>query len=120
MLYLNCFCFRLVAAVLGNLKDTLSEPYQAFLTRPPEETWIPELDYYIQVVKRVVEVISGTNVHSVTDWRFNEFPNAGAHMLYTSCVELMALSAGPTAVANGLLDVVAKGKFLLEFYFYVT
>lgn len=100
----------MVAAVLGNLKDTLSEPYQAFLTRPPEESWIPELDYYIQVVRRVVEVVSGNNLYSVTDWRFNEFPNAGAHILYTSCVELMALSAGPVAVANGLLDVVAKGK----------
>nr|CAI5826619.1 unnamed protein product [Callosobruchus analis] len=100
---------RLVAAVLGNLKETLSEPYQAFLTRPPDDVWLPELDYYIQVVKRVVEVIGGTNSNSMTDWRFNEFPNAGAHILYTSCVELMALSAGPQAVANGLLDVVAKG-----------
>lgn len=99
---------------MGNLKETLSEPYQGFLTRPQEETWIPELDYYMQVVKRVVEVISGTNVHSVTDWRFNEFPNAGAHILYTSCVELMALSAGPTAVANGLLDVVAKGRCFFQ------
>lgn len=43
------------------------------------------------------------------DWRFNEFPNAGAHVLYTTCVELMALSVGPAAVTNGLLDVVARG-----------
>lgn len=49
----------------------------------------------------------------MTDWRFNEFPNAGAHILYTTCVELMALSAGPTAVANGLLDVVAKGYVMI-------
>lgn len=46
---------------------------------------------------------------SQIDWRFNEFPNAGAHVLYTTCVELMGLSAGPTAVGNGLLDVVARG-----------
>nr|CAI5826621.1 unnamed protein product [Callosobruchus analis] len=31
---------RLVAAVLGNLKETLSEPYQAFLTRPPDDVWL--------------------------------------------------------------------------------
>ncbi|CAG9771045.1 unnamed protein product [Ceutorhynchus assimilis] len=102
---------KLVAAVLGNLKETLSEPYQAFLNRNSDEVWAPELDYYIQLVKRVVDILSGTN--SITDWRFNEFPNAGVHILYTTCVELMALSAGPTAVANGLLDVVAKGYVMI-------
>ncbi|EFA00475.1 mediator of RNA polymerase II transcription subunit 23 [Tribolium castaneum] len=100
---------RLVAAVLGTLKDSLSEPYQLYLGRAADEMWTPELDYYIQVVKRVVDILGGATANSVIDWRFNEFPNAGAHILYTSCVELMALSAGPVAVANGLLDVVAKG-----------
>ncbi|KAJ8970204.1 hypothetical protein NQ314_001351 [Rhamnusium bicolor] len=104
---------RLVASVLGNLKETLSEPYQTFLGSAPDEVWVPELDYYIQLVRRVVEVLSGSNANSMTDWRFNEFPNAGAHILYTSCVELMALSAGPSAVANGLLDVVAKGFVMI-------
>lgn len=50
---------RLVAAVLGNLKETLSDPYQLFLTRPPEEVWVPELDYYVQLVKRVVDTLNG-------------------------------------------------------------
>nr|XP_023028639.1 mediator of RNA polymerase II transcription subunit 23 [Leptinotarsa decemlineata] len=104
---------RLVAAVLGSLKETLSEPYQAFLARSPDEVWLPELDYYVQVVRRIVDVIRGTNTNPMPDWRFNEFPNAGAHILYTSCVELMALSAGPPAVANGLLDVVAKGFVMI-------
>ncbi|CAG9857627.1 unnamed protein product [Phyllotreta striolata] len=104
---------KLVAAVLGSLKETLSEPYQAFLKMNAEEIWVPELDYYIQVIRRIVEVIGGTSANSLTDWRFNEFPNAGAHILYTSCVELMALSAGPPAVANGLLDVVAKGYVMI-------
>ncbi|XP_065161273.1 mediator of RNA polymerase II transcription subunit 23 [Atheta coriaria] len=98
---------RLVAAVLGALKETLSEPYQVYLAR--DDVWIPELDYYIQLVKRVVDTISGASPANLTDWRFNEFPNAGAHILYTSCVELMALSAGPPAVANGLLDVILRG-----------
>lgn len=101
---------RLVAAVLGSLKETLSEPYQIFLKRGADEVWVPELDYYIQLVKRVVDTMNGKMANSTTDWRFNEFPNAGAHMLYTTCVELMALSVGATAVANGLLDVVMKGN----------
>ena len=25
------------------------------------------------------------------DWRFNEFPNEGAHALYVTCVEIMGL-----------------------------
>ncbi|XP_044767025.1 mediator of RNA polymerase II transcription subunit 23 [Coccinella septempunctata] len=104
---------RLVAAVLGSLKETLSEPYQIFLKRGAEEVWVPELDYYIQLVRRVVDTMNGKMVNSTTDWRFNEFPNAGAHMLYTTCVELMALSVGATAVANGLLDVVLKGYVLI-------
>ncbi|KAL3284506.1 hypothetical protein HHI36_018665 [Cryptolaemus montrouzieri] len=104
---------RLVAAVLGTLKETLSEPYQLFLKRGPDEVWLPELDYYIQLVKRMVDTLNGDTTNSTTDWRFNEFPNAGAHMLYTTCVELMALSVGATAVANGLLDVVAYGYVLI-------
>lgn len=100
---------NLVAAVLGSLRETLSEPYQNYLGRTVEEVWKPELDYYMQLVKRVVDTLQSASANASTDWRFNEFPNAGAHMLYTTCVELMALSAGPNAVASGLLDVVAKG-----------
>lgn len=44
-----------------------------------------------------------------TDWRFNEFPNAASHVLYVTCVELMALPLSPVAVGNNLLDVVTKG-----------
>lgn len=98
---------RLVGAILGTLKETLTQPYQLYLSR--DDVWVPDLEYYIRLVKRMVETVSGLSQGVQTDWRFNEFPNAGAHMLYTSCVELMALSAGPTAVANGLIDVVLKG-----------
>ncbi|XP_018325242.1 mediator of RNA polymerase II transcription subunit 23 [Agrilus planipennis] len=105
---------RLVAAVLGNLKSALSEPYQMYLTRSPEEVWLPELDYYVQLVKRVVETIMETGSgNTLTDWRFNEFPNAAAYALYTTCVELMALSAGPTMVATSLLDVVLRGSMVI-------
>lgn len=53
--------------------------------------------------------MSGTAHFPATDWRFNEFPNPAAHALYVTCVELMALPVAPDAVANFLLDVVAKG-----------
>lgn len=54
--------------------------------------------------------MSGTVNHfSGVDWRFNEFPNASAHALYATCVELMGLPVGPPLVAGGLLDVLSKG-----------
>ena len=40
------------------------------------------------------------------DWRFNEFPNAAAHALHATCVELMALPITGQVVGSALLDVV--------------
>jgi len=55
---------RLVAAILGALKDirpqgwSVSEPYIAYMdTNSDEITWIPDLDYYIHLVRRIVESI---------------------------------------------------------------
>lgn len=134
---------RLVAAVLGSLKEirapnwALSEAYQVYMSRQNDETfWVPDMDYYLRLVKRVVESIlyeivsfyltvkcmfflnhtlamAGNNQFPNTDWRFNEFPNPGAHALYVTCVELMALPAGPALVGSNLLDVVAKGFTLI-------
>lgn len=54
---------RLVSAVLGSLREirapgwALSEAYQKYMTLFNEEAvqWIPELDYYIRLVQRIVE-----------------------------------------------------------------
>lgn len=54
---------RLVSAVLGSLREirapgwALSEAYQMYMTRSSDDvvTWMPELDYYIRLVKRIVE-----------------------------------------------------------------
>ncbi|XP_063986050.1 mediator of RNA polymerase II transcription subunit 23 [Diachasmimorpha longicaudata] len=108
---------RLVAAVLGSLREirapgwALSEPFLHYMSRVPDEavSWVPELDYYIRLVRRIVETMSGTPHFPSVDWRFNEFPNPAAHALYVTCVELMAVPVAPNSVANALLDVVAKG-----------
>ena len=34
----------------------------------------------------------------VMDWRFNEFPNEGAHATYITCVEIMGLPGLPHEV----------------------
>lgn len=57
--------------------------------------------------------MNGEACFPVADWRFNEFPNAGAHALYVTCVELMALPNCPAFVANSLLDVVTKGYIVI-------
>lgn len=97
--------------LIGSLKDILSTQYKNYLNPGDVEPWTPSLDYYIHMVWRVVETLAGnvTGVAALIDWRFNEFPNAGAHILYTTCVELMALSVEPTYVANGVMDVIVKG-----------
>lgn len=54
---------RLVSAVLGSLREirapgwALSEAYQIYMTRSTDTAvaWIPELDYYIRLVQRIVE-----------------------------------------------------------------
>ncbi|XP_065332205.1 mediator of RNA polymerase II transcription subunit 23 isoform X2 [Cloeon dipterum] len=106
---------KLVAAVIGSLRDirpngwSLSEPYQNYLRQSDEKQWNPELDYYIHLIQRVVDTLNGKPPFPATDWRFNEFPNAGAHILYVTCVELMAVPAPPNVVAGFLLDVIFKG-----------
>ena len=40
------------------------------------------------------------------DWRFNEFPNASAHSLFVTCVELMALPMTGDEVGRALFDVI--------------
>ncbi|XP_055535725.1 mediator of RNA polymerase II transcription subunit 23 [Wyeomyia smithii] len=107
---------RLVGTVIGSLKDVrpdnwaLTEQYQSYMLKKDETiTWIPELTYYIHLVRRMQDTIDGSNVFSGTDWRFNEFPNPPAHALYVSCVELLGLPVVPQTVANCLIDVVVKG-----------
>lgn len=44
------------------------------------------------------------------DWRFSEFPSAPAHVLHSTCVEVMGLPVSSEIVGNGLLDVVLKNN----------
>ena len=55
---------RLVAAILGALKDirppgwSLSEAYINYMSGSGDEvSWLPDLDYYIKLIRRIVESI---------------------------------------------------------------
>ncbi|PVD23184.1 hypothetical protein C0Q70_16447 [Pomacea canaliculata] len=108
---------RLVNAVIGAFKDIrpsnwcLSEKYQGYLSQPADDSsWKPDHEYYVHMVSRLVNTISGENPPPFPhrDWRFNEFPNAAAHALYATCVELMALPMPGQVVGSALLDVALK------------
>uniref|UniRef100_A0A182XM38 Mediator of RNA polymerase II transcription subunit 23 n=1 Tax=Anopheles quadriannulatus TaxID=34691 RepID=A0A182XM38_ANOQN len=108
---------RLVGTVVGSLKDVrpenwaLTEAYQAYMMTKESDNvnWVPELSYYINLVRRMQDTMDGKNIFAGTDWRFNEFPNPPAHALYVTCVELLGLPVGPSVVANSIIDVLVKG-----------
>ncbi|CAG2102015.1 unnamed protein product [Medioppia subpectinata] len=112
---------KLVSAVINSFKDikprnwALSEAYLTFMQRMNDDIdWTPGLEYYIHLIGRVVDTLSANkSPFPHTDYRFNEFPNASAHALHVTCVELMALPVSASVVANSLLDVVLIGHKIL-------
>ena len=49
------------------------------------------------------------------DWRFNEFPNEGAHALYSTCVEVIGLPvSNPSEVGAKLVDVILDANHLFN------
>ncbi|CAH1789085.1 unnamed protein product [Owenia fusiformis] len=109
---------KLVQTIIGAMEEIrptnwcLSQDYLQYMQRPPDDiNWIPEEEYYMKLVARLVNTVAG-NVPSPfpgCDWRFNEFPNPAAHALHATCVELMALPVASVTVGNALLDLVLKG-----------
>ncbi|XP_061399738.1 mediator of RNA polymerase II transcription subunit 23 [Musca vetustissima] len=109
---------KLVSSLTGAFADIrpanwcVSEPYKLYL-QSPDFLWNPELSYYIKLIQRLTDTISGKNVFYNTDWRFNEFSNAPSHAMYVTCVELLSLPVAPQIVANNIIDVIVKGYALI-------
>ncbi|XP_063968330.1 mediator of RNA polymerase II transcription subunit 23-like [Lytechinus pictus] len=106
---------KLVGVIIGAQKGIrpnnwcLTQAYQDFLAKGPEDlVWTPDHEYYITVIKRLVDTLLDKSPFPVFDWRFNEFPNISAHALHCVCVELMALAINPKVVGDAVLDVVLK------------
>ncbi|XP_041987313.1 mediator of RNA polymerase II transcription subunit 23 [Aricia agestis] len=112
---------KLVNAVLGSLKDVrpagwaTTDTFQAYLLKSEVDAtnWTPDINYYVSLVNRMVDTMTGDSHFPTTDWRFNEYPNPSAHCLYVTCVELMSLPLAPNVVGNQLLDVVTKGFVII-------
>lgn len=43
------------------------------------------------------------------DWRFAEFTSAPAHVLYSTCAELLTLPKAGENVGNALIDIIIRG-----------
>ncbi|CAL1290327.1 unnamed protein product [Larinioides sclopetarius] len=111
---------KLVSAIIGSLKDirpegwALSDGYLSYINDTSDElNWIPDHDYYVKLIGRLVDTLAGKSPFPHTDWRFNEFPNQGAHALHVTCIELMSLPVSTTIVGNALLDVILKGRTVM-------
>ncbi len=80
------------------------------------EQWTPSRGYYARLIGRMAKAMRGQQqAFPKMDWRFNEFPNEGAHALYVTCVEIMALpSKEPPHVCGHLLEVLLDHGNLLS------
>ena len=105
----------------GALKDVrpqvwcLTPAYLDYMASDQTVDWRPGVDYYVRLIGRLVQAMQGKHAFPYMDWRFNEFPNEGAHALYVTCVELMGLPvADPGVVGGALLDVVLESHHLVR------
>ena len=124
---------KLISNIVGALKEVrpagwcLTDQYNEYLAHDGTD-WKPEtpdkkgiaepgLDYYVQLVGRFAKSVGGNGRASsfpFMDWRFNEFPNEGAHALYVTCVEIMGLPlTQPSKVGGMLLDVVLEAHHII-------
>ncbi len=108
---------KLICSVVGALKDVrppewcLTAPFLDYLAS--KEEWTPGAQYYIRLVSRLTHALQGRRPFPAMDWRFNEFPNEGAHATYATCVEVMGLPGKPHEVGAALLDVVLQSSYLI-------
>ena len=109
---------KLVASITDSLKVVrpagwaltadITEKYLSCAAADTEQLgWKPGIEYYHRLVSRLVAALDPTcNVFPRMDWRFNEFPNEGAHCLYVTCVELMTLPFEPDFVGLNVMSVI--------------
>ena len=100
--------FDVVNIALGALSDVrpanwcLTHEFDEYLhaeVKENEPVWAPTGPYYLRLIARFVNTLQGKEgSFPKMDWRFNEFPNEGAHALHVTCVEIMGLPVDPNTV----------------------
>ena len=77
-------------------------------------SWTPDLQYYMQLIYKLVQVIDGVGSEpdfdpTGFDWRFHEFSNPIHLRLYSICIELMALAnPPPQEIGQNLFNIVTN------------
>lgn len=109
---------KLTATIVGSFDGMrppnwcLSETFRQYLQRSqmpggqPQEEWVPNQEYYRELIGRLVDTLQNKNTFYHTDWRFNEFLNVKSHAVHATAIELMALPSPPDVVGNAILDLV--------------
>ena len=114
---------KLVSCIIGSFKDVrppgwcLTDQYLEWINQDSDALaeWNIGLDYYVSLTGRLVRSLQGKFPFPYMDWRFNEFPNEGAHALYSTCVEIMGLGVlDPAQVGAKLVDVILDGCHLVD------
>lgn len=88
------------------LTDSLLQYLQKPNSQPGPEEWVPNQDYYVKLIGRLVDCLQGKNTFYYTDWRFNEFPNVKSHAVHSIAIELMSCPQEPNIVGNAILDII--------------
>ncbi|XP_037090079.1 mediator of RNA polymerase II transcription subunit 23-like isoform X3 [Pollicipes pollicipes] len=113
---------KLVTVIIDSQADVkpkgwcLTEEFEAYLASPTgdtDEPWRPQLDYYYRLLQRLVDALADRPVFPNLEWRFNEFPNASAHALHCTCLEVMAVPVPPAEAVAALLEVIVSGYVAL-------
>lgn len=122
---------KLIYSITGALKDVrpegwgLTPPYLDYLESEHKSATSTNANgdlkklfppaYFVRLVGRLTHSLQNADASvikrrafPVMDWRFNEFPNEGAHATYITCVEIMGLPGMPHEVGAAILDVVLE------------
>lgn len=104
---------KMVNSILCKPFATIREPNWCFSEEflkylQGDDSWIPGQEYLTRLIKRFISTIMNEQPcpFPPCDWRFNEFPNAVAHALHCTCVELLSLPLSTLAAGKYLLDMV--------------
>lgn len=102
---------KLVSSVLGNIADSsrgwdLSEPYIQYMQTQPDK-WAPELDYYVKLVKRIVESILSHLYLS----RFTLYPEPSGLTFFMHLVVPLFLDIPKSALAGTMNSPPTDWRF---------
>eukprot|EP00118_Oscarella_pearsei_P007886 m.39613 g.39613 ORF g.39613 m.39613 type:complete len:1383 (+) comp32771_c0_seq5:3-4151(+) len=105
---------KLVASTLGvegyqpNRNWHFTRPFRDYLAGKlvdPFPAWTPDLKYFSEITTRLQSALNNDfPIEYLTDdWRFREFGSPALHILYSTCIEVMALPLPAREIGQALI-----------------